>query len=166
MRHWTGSGNEMDQDTTQIILAAVHAAGPAGEDRAAWMDAVCDLAAEITVMCSDRSRAARRVQSIRNSKVFTATIVGGKLEASSTRGIVNLRTKPTAQHPDGLEQVRTERTDTPDGMAMWSRLKALKGHRVVLFVEVQEYNGGQGKVRVVQHVEDLGAAGAEEDSAA
>ncbi len=146
----------MDQITTeQIVLTAVSAAGPVGDDRAGWLDRVSDLAAEITVLCSDRSRVARRVQGIANSKVFTATIVGGKLEASSTRGVVNLHTKATEQHPDGLEQVRTERTDTPDGMAMWSRIKALKDHRVVVWVEVQEYNGGQGKVRVVQHVEDL-----------
>ena len=142
----------------EIVIAAVGAAGPVGDDKTAWLDQVADLAAEITVMCSDRSRVARRVQAVSNSKVFTATIVGGKLEASSTRGVVNLRTKPTTQHPDGIEQVRTERTDTPDGMQMWDQLKALKGHRVVLWVEVQEYNGGQGKVRVVQHVEDLGPA--------
>ena len=157
----------MEQDATnQVILAAVNAAGPVGDDRSAWMDKVCDLAAEITVMCSDRSRVARRVQSVSNSKVFTAAIVGGKLEASSTRGVVNLRTKPTTQHPDGIEQVRTERTDTPDGMTMWDQLKALKGHRVVLWVEVQEYNGGQGKVRVVQHVEDLGPANESEAGSA
>lgn len=156
----------MEQDTTQIILAAVGAAGPVGDDRSAWMDEVTDLAAEITVMCSDRSRVARRVQAIRNSKVFTATIIGGKLEASSTRGVVNLRTKPTQQHPDGIEQVRTERGDTRDGTTMWERLKSLKGHRVVLWVEVQEYNGGQGKVRVVQHVEDLGPAVDEDEGAA
>ena len=146
----------------QIVLAAVGAAGQVGDDRSAWLDRVTDLAAEITVLCSDRSRVARRVQSIANSKVFVADIVGGKLEASSTRGVVNLRTKPTAQHPDGLEQVRTERTDSRDGAEMWDRMKALKGHRVVLYVEVQEYAGGTGKVRVVQHVEDLGPALGEE----
>ena len=157
----------MEQEAVnEIVLAAVGAAGPVGDDRGAWMDRVTDLAAEITVMCSDRSRVARRVQSIASSKVFTAVVVGGKLEASSTRGVVNLRTKATAQHPDGLEQVRTERTDTRDGMAMWDRLKALKGHRVVLWVEVQEYNGGGSKARVAQHVEDLGTASAEEDTAA
>jgi hypothetical protein len=151
----------MDQaEVNRIVLAAVGAAGPVGDDRSGWLDRVSDLAAEITVMCSDRSRVARRVQGIANSKVFTATIVGGKLESSSTRGVINLRTKATEQHPDGLEQVRTERTDTPDGAAMWSRIKALKDRRVVVWVEVQEYNGGQGKVRVVQHVEDLDAANA------
>ena len=156
----------MDQaEVNRIVLSAVGAAGPVGDDRSAWMDRVCDLAAEITVMCSDRSRVARRVQSIAASKVFTATIVGGKLEASSTRGVVNLRTKATEQHPDGLEQARTERTDTPDGMAMWSQLKGLKGHRVVVHLEVQEYNGGQGKVRVVQHVEDLGMESSAESAA-
>ena len=148
----------MDQEhVNQIVLAAVGAAGPQNEDRTGWLDRVCDLAAEITVLCSERSRPARRVQSIASSKVFTATIVGGKLEASSTRGVLNLKTKPTDQHPDGLEQVRTERTDTPDGAAMWRKLKTLKGHKALLWVEVQEYNGGQGKVRVVQHVEDLEA---------
>ena len=157
----------MEQATVnEIILAAVGAAGPVGDDKSAWVDRVTDMAAEIAILCSDRSRPCRRIQSVANSKVFTANVVGGKLEASSTRGVVNLKTKPTAQHPDGLEQVRTERTDSHDGAAMWERLKALKGHRVVLWVEVQEYNSGQGKVRVVQYVEDLGPATAEEDAIA
>ncbi|MDA8355649.1 MAG: hypothetical protein M0Z95_04985 [Actinomycetota bacterium] len=165
MRLEQGAGI-MDRITTeQIILAAVGAAGPVGDDRPGWLDRVSDLAAEITVLCSDRSRVARRVQGIANSKVFTATIVGGKLEPSSTRGVVNLRTKATEQHPDSIEQARTTRTDNPDGAAMWARLKQLKGHRVVVWVEVQEYNGGQGKVRVVQHVEDLGMESSAESAA-
>jgi len=147
----------MDQErVNEYILAAVGAAGPVGDDRAAWMDRVCDLAAEISVMCSERSRVSRRVHGIANSKVFAAVVVGGKLEPSSTRGIVNLRTSPTKDRPDGIEQVRTERTDTADGASMWNRMKALKGHRVVIWIEVQEFNGGQSKARVVQHVEDLG----------
>lgn len=150
----------------QIVLAAVGAAGPVAGDPTSWLDRVTDLSARIAVLCSDRSRPARKVQSILASKVFTATVVGGKLETSSTRGIVNLKTKETQQHPDGLEQVRTERTDSPDGAAMWSQIKGLKGHRVALWVEVQEYNGGAAKVRVVQHFEDLGLADADNELSA
>jgi len=67
---------------------------------------------------------------------------------------VKLLTKPSKWNDGGKEKVRTERTDNPEGMAMAKRLTELKGHRVLLWIEVEEYDGG--KVRVVRHVEDLG----------
>lgn len=147
----------MDTDTrTQIILAAIAAAGPAGDDQADWNARVTDAAATITAMCNDKSQIAKVIDGVANSKVFAATVVKVDKEQSSTRGLVTLRTRPSERHPDGIEQARTERTDNPMGLAMARRLRSLVGHRVLLHIEVEEVPGRDFKVRVIRHVQDLG----------
>jgi hypothetical protein len=153
-------------EINQIVLASVSAAGPVGDDLAAWNESVSDMAARITAMCSPTSSIAKIVAGVANSKVFTATVMEIKKESSSTRGLVTLKTRPSKFHEDGIEQARTERTDSPDGLAMARRLRGLVGHRVAIWVEVEEINDGANKVRVVRHVEDLGLAKADGDQAA
>lgn len=76
-------------------------------------------------------------------------------EHSSTRGVVTLHTG-TERSDDGNEQIRTERTDNPVGLAMAKQVKDLVGHKVVVWVEVEQTKNGQSKVRVLRHVEDRG----------
>jgi hypothetical protein len=140
----------------QIVTAAVAAVGAVGADQAAWHGWVDEMIARLTAMCAETSPAARLIEQIERSKTFTATIVGGKIEASSTRVVVKLKTRPSERNPEGIEEARTERTDTPAGKAMSQRLRALKGHRVAIWVEVEPIPGSDRKVRVVRHVEDLG----------
>jgi hypothetical protein len=140
----------------QIVTAAVAAVGAVGDDQAAWQGRVDEMIARLTAMCAETSPAARLIEQVERSKTFTATIVGGKLEASSTRVVVKLKTRPSERNPDGVEEARTERTDTPAGRAMSQRLRALKGHRVAVWVEIEQIAGSDKRVRVVRHVEDLG----------
>jgi hypothetical protein len=140
----------------QIITAAVAAVGAVGEDQAAWQGRVDEMIARLTAMCAETSPAARLIEQVERSKTFTATIVGGKIETSSTRVVVKLKTRPSERNPEGVEEARTERTDTPAGRAMSQRLRALKGHRVAIWVEVEPIPGSDKKVRVVRHAEDLG----------
>jgi hypothetical protein len=140
----------------QIITTAVAAVGAVGDNQAAWQAGVDVMIARLTAMCSETSPAARLIEQVERSKTFTATIVGGKIESSSTRVVVKLKTRPSERNPDGMEEARTERTDTPAGKAMSQRLRALKGHRVAIWVEVEPIPGSDRKVRVVRHVEDLG----------
>ena len=156
-----------ESQRTQVILSAVTATGPRseGESRAEWVARVASMAAGITAMCSDRSPLAKVVEQVERSKVFQATVLGVTKEQSSTRGIVRLRTSPSQFHPDGVEEARTERTDTPIGLAMARMIRSeLVGHRVTVWVEVEQINGGAGKVRVIRHIEDLGMARDAEDS--
>ena len=147
----------MDESTrTKIILAAIESVGPVGDDPASWQDAVAQSAARITAMTSERSAISKVVDSVANSKVFPATIQRLQLEKASNRVMVTLGTKPSTHHPDGVEVARTERLDN-GGQALANTLKALKGHRVMLWVEVQETSASK-KVRIVTHVEDLGPA--------
>lgn len=146
----------MDENLrSQIIIAAITAVGPV-EDKASWQDRVIEKAAEITALINEKSLVAKTVDSVAVSKVFSAEVTGLTYEKSSTRGIVSLKTQPSKFHEDGIETARTERTDNPMGVAMGKRLKALIGHRVMIWVEVEEISGGAGKVRIVRHVQDLG----------
>lgn len=139
---------------TSIILAAVNAAGPAGDDPAEYDERLKEQVARIAAMCSASSPVAKVVEGVAASKVFAATVVGIVKEQSSTRGKVTLKTKPSKWHEDGIEEARTERTDN-GGLPMCRKLRALVGHRVQIWIEVEETD--RGKVRVVRHVEDLGA---------
>lgn len=142
---------------TQIILAAVSAAGPSDGDESAWSDRVSALAASITAMTDERSSVSAVVEGVSNAKVFTATVLGGKKEASSNRWVVSMKTKPSTFHPDGLEDARTERAEN-GGLAMANRVRGLVGHKVAIWIEVQTYDNGSGKVRVIRHIQDLGVA--------
>lgn len=151
----------MDTNTrTSIITSAVVAAGSVDryEDQAAWQTQVHANAVAIAVMASETSQITRSLESIENAKVFSGTVLQVKKEASSTRGVVTLHTGTDRSRdgvPEGCEQVRTDRTDNPLGLAMARRVKSLVGQRVLVWVEVEEYNGGQGKVRVLKHAEPL-----------
>jgi hypothetical protein len=145
-------------DKNQIVIAAVGAAGPVGDDRAAWSDRVVEMAAQITAMSSPNSDVMTTIDSVSNAKVFTATLLEIKKEQSSTRGLLTLKTRVSEHSPDGTEQARTERTDTRQGIAMARRCRALVGHRVAVWVEVQTMKNSTNKVRVIAHIEDLGEA--------
>jgi hypothetical protein len=136
-----------------VVLAAVIAAGSDDPEK------VAEHAARIAAMCTPGSPVARAVEGVRRSKVFTAVVARVEREDSSTRALVTLRTKPSRWHEDGVEQARTERTDS-GGLPLARRLLALTGHRVLLWVEVEDT--GTSKVRVIRHVEDLGEEAADD----
>lgn len=101
-------------------------------------------------------------EQIAKAKTFIGTVTDVKKEQSSTRGVITLFTN-TEQARDGLpaghEQVRTDRTDSGvAGKALALKARSLIGHRVLVHVEIEEYQGknGPGKVRVLRHLEDLG----------
>jgi len=149
-----------ETERRQVILAAVSATGPdKGPDERglSWPLRVAETAARITAMLDPRSEVSRAIGQVEMAKVFPATIVEVRREASSTRALATLRTKVSDRHPDGIETARTERTDDPLGLAMARRLVSLKGHRVMLWVELEAMSTNTDRrVRVVRHVEDLG----------
>ena len=152
-------------DKNAIVIAAVGAAGPVGDDRAAWSDRVEEMAASITAMTTPNSDVMKVVDSVSNAKVFTAVLLAITKEKSSTRGLLTLKTRVSEHAPDGTEQARTERTDTRAGLAMARRCRALVGHHVLVWVEVQTMKNSTNKVRVIVHIEDLGEAEEEADAA-
>lgn len=142
---------------TQIVLAAVQAAGPADPaDLAGWQARVADSAAAITAACHPGSQISKVVEQVAVSKTFMATVLKVEREDSTTRALVTLRSAPNEHHPDGVESVRTERTDNPVGRSMARRLVKLVGHRVTLWVELEQMANSTHRARVVRHVEDCG----------
>jgi len=154
----------MPTDQEAIVLAAIAAAGPA-DDPESWSSRVAELSAMVAAMLSPSSSQMRRAASVAASKVFTAELRSVRREASSDRVVVELRTNPTKFHPDGVELARTERLDS-GGRALARRCRDLVGHRVKVWIEVQEISGGAKRVRVLQHIEDLGVISAPAESEA
>lgn len=149
-----------DTENMQIVLTAIQSVGPVGDDRAEWEARVMEQIANVTVMAtSDRSDFVRQAESMKSAKTFVGHVVGVRKEASSTRGIVTLFTATDRAKdgiPAGCEEARTERTDNAFGLHTARRLRELIGHKVLVWVEVETYGNGAGKVRVVRHVQDLG----------
>lgn len=140
----------------KIIMAAIDSAGPVGDSPADWQKTVTEGAARITAMLSERSMVSRLIEAIDASKVFPATITRLQLEKSSQRALVTLATRPSEKNPDGVEVARTERVDGPLGAAIVERLKQAKGHKVLLWVELQQMSSSTNSVRIITHFEDLG----------
>lgn len=138
-----------------VVCAAVTAAGPATDDPVGWEQRVLDLAGTIAAWARDGSPASRVIDGVAAAKMFPGVVVKVERERSSTRALVTLRTRPSDHHPDGIESCRSERTDSPDGLALARQVQALIGHRVLAYVEVEQLSAGKA-VRVLRHVVDLG----------
>jgi len=104
-------------------------------------------------MLMPNSRVSKQVTNLRAcDKPFPATVLGGKIEESSTRCLVRIL---AVKSKDGQpEEIRTDRTDSADGKAMLERVKALKGHKVLVFKQMETNNGTD--YRVLRHIVDLG----------
>ena len=140
-------------ENKDIILAAVAAAGVKDDG---FEGRVIENAKAFTAMMSEQSRVNKVIDSVKNAKTFTGIVESIVMEQTSKRGVLTLKTKPSEYHPDGLETVRTERSDSDDSvLPMMRRLRDLKGSRVLVWVEVQ--NAGTKKVRVLQHFEAIGS---------
>ncbi|WAC50536.1 hypothetical protein [Frigoribacterium sp. SL97] len=183
----------MDASTkSSIIVAAMTAAGPVGDDAEMWEALVLRNVRNITATLSDTdSNFGRAVDEIEGASKYVAVISLVKKEQKSTRGLVYLQPVPrieggvtpapaytfeqvlaiheqqTAQRaagkkpddlPDGLEVIRTDRTDTgKDGLLMAKELTSLVGHRILVH-KVMETSAKNEKikVRVIKHAKDLG----------
>lgn len=142
----------------QIILAAANAAGPVGDDEAAWTERVNEYAAKMVVLMGPHSPVSKTIAAMEASAVFTGVIKGIVKEKSSQRALITIYTRPSENYPDGMESIRTERLDNPSagGRALARRVHSLVGHRVLVWVEKETIRGGTKKVRVLRHIEDLG----------
>ncbi len=160
-------GRSTDPEEQQRLTAAYQAEVAAFEvANTAWDQALKGNARDIKIMLTDRSPISKQLTQLdkaigdsADGKVFVGTVVHVTKEASSKRGIVTLHTGTERENKDlpaGQENVRTERTDNPDGQAIARLATRLIGHRVTVYIELEPYKNGQQKVRVLRHVEDLG----------
>lgn len=160
-----------DKTRTDLLIAAMTAVGPVtaptvngsgaviASAAETWEFQVEQKAMEIMVMGSTGSRFARALdvvatahdRSVATSKAFSAKLVGFEIEDRSKRVVVIL----AAKGADETEFVRTDRFDTGRGALMARQVKALEGHRVMVYIEMEETSAGR-KVRILRHLIDLG----------
>ncbi|MGL5827730.1 MAG: hypothetical protein ACRCYU_23420 [Nocardioides sp.] len=160
----------MDSNTrTKLIAAAVVAAGPKTgyASLAEWSLAVQSTAVELAVMAGEDSKVVASIEQMSGVKVFSGSVMSVRKEKRSTRGVVVLETGTERENkdpitgetlPSGQEFVRTERTDDPMGLYVAQTARSLTGRKVRVYVEVESIGSGERKVRVLRHLEDLGAA--------
>lgn len=156
----------------ELMIAAMNAVGPvpaeptrssSGAEIASpteqWEFDVEQKAMEIMTMASQGSRFSRALdviatahdRSVSSSKAFSATVKGVEIEERSRRAVLTVRARGAEED----EQVRTDRTDTGRGALMARTAKALVGHRVMVYIEMEETSQGR-KVRILRHLTDLG----------
>lgn len=150
--------------SAQIILAAMRMAGDpdAYETREEWEGEVFHSTGQVAHMLSDDALtrvvevvAGARDRDDETCKCFTGTLVGLKRETSSNRMVLRLRTRPSDRNREGVESLRTEPTWRPAGVAMAERLRTLKNHRLLVYVDMQRMKDGN-RVRVLSTFVDLG----------
>lgn len=143
----------------EIVLAAVNAAGPVGNNPGAWRAKVRDdLVPMIAAMLREGSPLLQRAEQVVGSAVFGGELLGLELEESSTRVIVKFRSETTSKtddEGDGTETIRTYRTDTAQGKAQYKRLQeAGIGAKLLIYKFMEEAQKGR-EVRVLAHFEVL-----------
>lgn len=145
---------ELDSSARVALVAgAATVAGPG-----ASASVIEGLVVDLALMADEDSLIMKRLVKITDAPRFVAELVDVKIEQSSTRAILSLKTDDiTEKKPDGIETMRTERTDQPDGMSMYRRALSLKGHRVLVFKFIDTAgNDATKKVRICLHLIDLG----------
>lgn len=141
----------------QVIIGAVTAAGPGASDTdiVAAARKIINFLSSGSAILAEFDRVDKRDETTEKVKTFRGTITGVDKEVTSERGVVFLKTKPSEWHPDGKENLRTERVDSVDGREMARLAQSLIGHQVTITVGV-EVMPNHKKSRVMRGIQDLG----------
>jgi hypothetical protein len=144
-----------EEDLIPLVIAAAHAAAGKGAKNSDVVELIPSIAASM----SEGSREWKAAAEVLGAAMFTATFVGFEVEDSSKRCLVQLNTgRPSKNYPDGIEPIRSHRTDNPQGRAMQRKLAALKpGDRVLIWKAMDEIADGQ-KARLLAHIQWIGHA--------
>lgn len=147
--------SEPNELIPMILAAAVASAGPRGTNEGQWMAKVNDAIPPIAAMMHDGSRQWGIASEVLGAAVFVGTYVDHHVEESSTRVVVRIDTgKATKNYPDGIEPIRTHRTDNAQGRSMKERLDRLTaGDEIVVWKALESMGDGAdaNKVRVLVH---------------
>lgn len=144
-----------------VIAGFAYSAGKTG---ATWEAAMDEGLRKAASAMNAASRYAKTAQAVLDSSVFRGEYRGYTLEESSTRLIVEIYTgevNERSKRKDGIEEIRTERTDTFVGKLMRRRLDALpQGATILAFKSLQQMSGSSDKVRILAHFEILATGSA------
>jgi len=147
---------------TQIVLAAVHAAGPNASDAAIAFQAgrITGFLHPSSTVQSAIASTLKQAERIISSGGFEGTLVYVDLEETSQRGYLLVQTEPSNDYPDGIEPVRTHRWDSKDGeqwKAFTNEAMGLIGHRVWVDKIMEKGTGANTRdMRIVVGLTDRG----------
>ena len=147
-----------------VIMAAIAAAGDSKGNEAAWKGRINQAIPHVAAMMGEKSRQRRIAEEVLDAQVFVATYRGYEVEASSTRCVVQLQTQPSQRRPDGIEPIRSHRTDNAQGKHMMERLNDLKDGDDILVWKAMESTSADTKVRILVHFEKLPSRSQQEAS--
>lgn len=148
---------EITPEARLAVVAAFAYAGPVGRNEGEWRRKLNQGA--IVAAAAMNGKAARLAQEVLDSDVFRGDYRGYRLEESSQRLIVEIFTDnrgPRQKRDDGVEEIRTDRTDTQMGKMMKDRLDALPLNATILvFKFMEKMSGSSDEVRIMKHFEVL-----------
>jgi hypothetical protein len=142
----------------RLLPVAVQGVGPLrdSETHGQYMERVRALAIDLWIESGPRSELARRLAELMSAQVFVGILTAVEIEPSSTRAILTLTVIKDGESAE--ETIRTDRTDGPAGRALWEVAKALVGHRVAIYKQMEARADPNKKYRCAKHIVDLGAA--------
>jgi|GEM_PF-2948461 len=153
-------------ETKQQIVLSAYAAVGTGDPESGFelSEQIRQKVVELTVaaldVSNDRSRLGGAINQIEQSQPFPAVLVGVKRDDRNGRGIVGFKADRPGQqaNENGVETISTEPEYFPEGAAMIARARELKGHRVLIFKQVEQFekDGQTKKGKVLRHLLDLG----------
>lgn len=159
--------SDVDKDQARaVIAAAIAAAGPKGTNEGAWKAKVNEAIPHVVSMMNESSRQWRIAEEVLTAQIFTAVYRGFVVEETSKRCVVTIETRVSKRYPDGLEPIRSHRTDNAQGKSMMERLAQLEDGDNILVFKAMEAINDETKVRVLVHFEKLPYRKDERQSAA
>ena len=157
--------NELELRDARLILAGAIAAAGKAESSVVWKGRVHALIPEVAAMFGERSNQISRAVSMLRATPFTAEFLGFDTEYLTSKGSpdkskrvqVRLAHGIDKRHPDGVQRIRTERTDTQVGKRMLEKLQQVEPGQTLLCWKVQEeMRSGEGEtVAILMHFEVL-----------
>lgn len=144
-----------DRAKTAAMMAVLSAGDPASRG---WKTRVQrSLTPMAALVRDDYGYWGKEAQGVIDATVFVGTYRGYELEESSQRLLVNIESSHDSGDGPAVEQMRTERIDTPPGRHMKERLDQLDpGQEIAAFKKIEAMRGSKDrKVRVLVHFEPI-----------
>lgn len=146
--------SETELAEARLIVATACAAAGKAENIPAWKGRVNTLIPEVGAMLGERSSQMKRALMMAEAVVFTAEFIGFEMSQASKRYEVKLVHAVDKDHPQGVQTIGTDRSDTGPGKAMLAHLEIVRPGNTLLCWKGFEKRAGR-RYAVLMHFEVL-----------
>lgn len=150
-----------------VVMTAINSLGNVPEDDS-FAAQVAARVGDISLALTDGSDAYKVFEAMtgpndgETNKVVHSWLKNVTFDKKSNRAKLILTSKPHPKYnPDGREEMKTERLESPYALALAKRAKNMIGHNVTIYLGYETFNDKDGdkmKSRVVWNIVDRGAA--------